>query len=79
RCYSHARLLKERYQYEGDIRAIGDVLQDQLFYMQRCGFISYHLREDKDYTAALNAFNTFSVRYQTAIDEPLPIYKKRIP
>ncbi len=77
RCYSHARLLRERYQYQGELRAIGDVLQDQLFYMRRCGFDSFQLREDKDYHDALEAFNTFSVSYQAASDEPLPLYRRR--
>jgi len=77
RCYSHARLLRERYKYSGELRAIGDVLRDQLFYMQRCGFNSFQLREDKDYEDALNALNDFSVTYQAASDEPLPIYKRR--
>lgn len=77
RCYSHARLLRERYKYSGELRAIGDVLQDQLFYMQRCGFNSFQLREDKDYKDALNALKDFSVTYQAASDEPLPIYKRR--
>lgn len=77
RCYSHARLLRERYGYEGDLRAIGDVLRDQLFYMRRCGFDSFQLREDKDYEDALTAFNDFSVTYQAACDEPLPLYRRR--
>ena len=77
RCYSHARILRERYQYQGELRAIGDVLQDQLFFMHRCGFDSFQLREDKDYDEALQAFNAFSVTYQAACDEPLPLYKRR--
>lgn len=77
RCYSHARLLKERYGFKGDLRAIGDVLQDQLFYLYRCGFDSFALRDDKDFEAALKAFNTFSVRYQAASDEALPLYRRR--
>ncbi len=77
RCYSHARLLRERFNYTGELRAIGDVLQDQLFYMQRCGFDSFQLREDKDLNEALQAFNTFSVSYQAASDERLPLYRRR--
>ena len=77
RCYSHARLLKERYQYQGEIRAIGDVLRDQLFYMQRCGIDSFELRSDKDAEDALKAFNDFTVRYQSAADGSQPIYRLR--
>lgn len=77
RCYSHARLLRDRYQYQGELRAVGDVLQDQLFYMMRCGIDSFALREDKDFAAALAAFDEFTVSYQTAADGQLPIYRRR--
>jgi len=77
RSYSHARLLRERYGYQGELRAVGDVLRDQLFFMQRCGIDSYQLREDKDIEDALNAFDEFSVKYQTAADGAEPIYKYR--
>jgi uncharacterized protein (DUF934 family) len=77
RSYSHASLLKNRYNYKGDLRAIGDVLQDQLFFMQRCGFDSYAIREDKDIEEAIKSLNDFTVRYQAAADDALPIYKQR--
>ncbi|MGB1272467.1 MAG: DUF934 domain-containing protein [Endozoicomonas sp.] len=62
---SIARLLKERYQYQGEIRAVGDVLVDQLFYMARCGFNSFLLREDQNPAYALKALDTFSSTYQS--------------
>lgn len=77
RCYSHARLLRDRYGYAGDIRAVGDVLRDQLFYMKRCGISSFAIREDKDFEDALKALKDFSVTYQGASDENLPLYKIR--
>ena len=77
RSYSHARLLRDRYQFNGELRAVGDVLRDQLFYMLRCGIDSFALREDKDFEDALNAFKEFSVKYQTSADGALPIYKIR--
>ena len=77
RSYSHASLLRQRYGYKGDLRAVGDVLQDQLFFMQRCGFDSYAIREDKDIEEALKSLNDFTVRYQAAADGALPIYKQR--
>jgi len=52
RGYSSARLLRERYGYRGEIRAIGDVLQDQLFYMKRCGIDAFAVREDKEMSSA---------------------------
>lgn len=77
RCYTHARLLRDRYGFKGDLRAVGDVLRDQLFYMKRCGFSSFFIREDKDIADALKAFNDFTVKYQTAADGAVPIYKLR--
>lgn len=77
RCYSHARLMRDRYGFKGDLRAVGDVLRDQLFYLKRCGFSSFFIRHDKDINDALKAFNDFSVRYQTAADGALPVYRLR--
>jgi len=77
RCYSHARLLRDRYNFKGELRAVGDILRDQLFYMQRCGINSFQLREDKDMQDALNAFTELSVKYQTAADGAEPVYKYR--
>lgn len=77
RCYSHARLLHDRYAYKGDVRAIGDVLRDQLFFMYRCGISSFQLRDDKDAEDALKAFNDFTIRYQAAADDAVPVYKLR--
>ena len=77
RCYSHARLLRDRYGYTGEPRAVGDVLRDQLFYMHRCGIDSFQLRADKDMENALEAFNDFGVKYQAASDGVPPIYRLR--
>ncbi|SDS13000.1 Uncharacterized conserved protein, DUF934 family [Halopseudomonas litoralis] len=77
RNYSNARLLRDRYGYEGELRAIGDVLRDQLFFMHRCGFDAYALREDHDPHAALASLNDFSEVYQAATDQPLPLFRRR--
>lgn len=68
RGYSQARLLRERHGYTGELRAVGDVLQDQLFYLRRVGFDSFALRADRDAEAALAAFDTFSMAYQPGRD-----------
>lgn len=77
RHYSTARLLRERYGYTGEIRAIGDVLRDQLFILQRCGFDAFAIRPDRDPQAALEGLKDFSVTYQAAADEPLPLFRRR--
>ncbi|QLF91797.1 DUF934 domain-containing protein [Pseudomonas sp. ABC1] len=77
RHYSSARLLRERYGYKGEVRAIGDVLRDQLFLMNRCGFDAFAVRADCDPHAALEGLSDFSVTYQPAADEPLPLFRRR--
>jgi len=77
RNYSNARLLRDRYQYQGELRSIGDVLRDQLFFMRRCGFNAYALREDHDPHAALASLQDFSEVYQAATDQPLPLFRRR--
>lgn len=77
RSYSHARLLRDRFGYTGELRAVGDILRDQLFFLRRCGFDSFQLREDKDIENALKGFSDFSVTYQTAADGAVPAYKNR--
>jgi uncharacterized protein (DUF934 family) len=68
RGYSIARLLR-RLGWKGELRAVGDVLRDQLFYMTRCGFDAFALRDDQDPQVALTAFGDFSAPYQPAIDD----------
>jgi uncharacterized protein (DUF934 family) len=77
RSYSSARLLRERHHFHGEIRAIGDVLQDQLFYMRRCGINAYALRADKDIDRALAGLSVFSETYQAAVDQPYPLFRRR--
>lgn len=77
RNYSNARLLRDRYGFKGELRAIGDVLRDQLFYMHRCGFDAFAIRPDKDPHEALEGLKDFSVTYQAAADEPLPLFRRR--
>lgn len=77
RGYSIARLLRERFGYQNELRAIGDVLLDQLQFMKRCGFDSYALREDKDATKAARSLSFFSQGYQAATDTDIPLFRRR--
>ncbi len=77
RSYSNARELRERYNYQGEIRAIGDVLRDQIFYMMRCGFDAFEIRHDQDPEACIKAFNDFQAGYQSSIDQPDPLFRRR--
>ncbi|GAA4407194.1 DUF934 domain-containing protein [Quisquiliibacterium transsilvanicum] len=78
RGYSIARLLRERLGWKGELRAVGDVLRDQLFYMSRCGFDSFALADGESAEDALRHFGTFSEPYQAAVDRG-PLFARRIP
>jgi uncharacterized protein (DUF934 family) len=78
RGYSIARLLRERYGFKGELRAIGDVLHDHLFFMEQCGFDAFALREDQDAQEALSVFDTFSDGYQTSVLRPVPLFRRRL-
>ena len=77
RGYSIARLLRERYGYAGPLRAVGDVLRDQMFYMLRCGFDSFALKHPEHIDDALVAYRDFSEAYQTAVDRKEPLFARR--
>jgi uncharacterized protein (DUF934 family) len=77
RGYSIARLLRERHGYRGELRAVGDVQRDQLFYLARCGFDAYLLRDGDDAGAALAAFSDFSEAYQASVERPQPLFRRR--
>lgn len=76
RGYSIARLLRDRYGYRGELRAVGNVLHDQLFYMQRCGFDAFEIDPRKSAERAIPGLDGFSVRYQTAADEKAPLWRR---
>ncbi|HKY01663.1 MAG TPA: DUF934 domain-containing protein [Burkholderiales bacterium] len=78
RGYSTARLLRERYGFKGELRAVGDVLLDELFYMSRVGFDAFALREDQNLDACLKVFDTFSEVYQVSVETPVPLFKRRL-
>lgn len=79
RGYSTAFLLRQRYGFKGELRAIGDVLRDQLFYLQRVGFNAFVVRAGKDIEDALKALDDFSETYQASTDQPVPLFRRRTP
>jgi len=78
RGYSIARLLRGRYGYQGELRAIGDIMRDQLFYLGRVGFDAFELRDDQDCEQALNAFRDITQPYQASSDQPVPLFRRRV-
>ena len=77
RGFSLARLLRERYHYQGEIRAVGHIIRDQLCYLRRCGFNAFSFDDSVDLQAALASLNDFTEAYQTAVDKPTPLFRRR--
>ena len=77
RGFSYARLLKERLNYQGEIRALGNFIPDQLGYLLRVGFNSFQFNEDVDLEKALDLHRPFSVAYQGDVADPRPIFLRR--
>ena len=77
RGYSIARLLRERYGYKGELRAVGEVARDHLHAMAQCGFDAFQLREGDNPQEALKAFGDFSEQYQATAAQPLPLFRRR--
>ncbi len=68
RPYSAARLLRQRYGYAGELRAVGAVLRDQLQFMKRCGFDTFQVRGDQPAETLAQALAGISVAYQSGED-----------
>ncbi len=77
RAYSQARLLREGYGYRHELRAAGNVLRDQLLFMQRCGFDAFELNHGQPIQAWTQATHEFSVLYQPAADDRVPVMQRR--
>jgi uncharacterized protein (DUF934 family) len=76
RIFSLGTLLRTRYGYKNELRAFGDVLRDQLFFLKRSGFTSFVIRQDRSAQDAIASLNDFSKPYQGAVDNPQPVFKR---
>jgi uncharacterized protein (DUF934 family) len=76
RGFSYARDLRERG-YSGELRACGHFIRDQLTYLHRCGFDAFQMADESGLDSALASFRDFSEYYQAAIDQPLPLFRRR--
>jgi uncharacterized protein (DUF934 family) len=77
RGYSIGRLLRERHGFRGELRAVGAVARDHLYFMAQCGFDAFELRAGEDPKQALAAFNAFSESYQATVAQPQPLFRRR--
>ena len=76
RIFSLGTLLRTRYGYANELRAFGDVLKDQLFFLKRSGFTSFFVRADRSAADAMTSLHDFSQPYQGAVDESQPVFKR---
>lgn len=76
RGYSSARLVRDRLGYTGELRAVGHVLPDQVFYMRRVGFDALELADGKSADTAIAQLKEFSVTYQAAADDARPLFRR---
>lgn len=68
RAYSTARLLRERFGFKGELRAVGNVLRDQLLFMHRCGFDAFEVRDAAAVDEWKRAMSEISIFYQATAD-----------
>ena len=76
RGYSQAYLLRTRLGWRGELRAVGDVLRDQLAHMRQCGFDAFAVRADKSLEDALKGLAGLSVQYGRSAIEPRPLFRR---
>lgn len=77
RSLSSANILRRKYGFAGELRAIGDVRRDQLLDMYRCGFNAFEMAEGEDLEKALATLKGFTFNYQATIDRPEPLFRQR--
>jgi uncharacterized protein (DUF934 family) len=77
RGYSTARLLRERHRYQGELRAVGDVLRDQLYALAECGFDAFVIRADRSAADALEGLRDFTGLYAATVRTPQPWFRRR--
>jgi uncharacterized protein (DUF934 family) len=77
RALTQAVLLRKRLGFTGELRALGDVIRDLVFWLGRCGFDSIVPRKDQNPQACLEALDEIRVAYQAAADAHTPIWVRR--
>ncbi|HAJ19296.1 MAG TPA: oxidoreductase [Rhodospirillaceae bacterium] len=77
RAYSTARLLRQRYGFQGEVRATGDVLRDQYLFMKRAGFDAFQVKDGAETQAWIAAMGELSHYYQPAADGTPAVWAQR--
>jgi uncharacterized protein (DUF934 family) len=78
RAYSQARLLRERHNYRGELRATGQILRDQFVFMLRAGFDAFEVKKDSDAEAFASTVKRYSVFYQPTGDGRVTALHRRM-
>ena len=78
RAYSQARVLRERYRFQRELRATGQVLRDQFLFLLRAGFDALEVAKDADAAVFAQAVSRYSVFYQPAGDRRIPALRARL-
>ncbi|EIK43847.1 hypothetical protein O59_002928 [Cellvibrio sp. BR] len=78
RAFSTARLLRERYGFTGELRAVGNFMRDQLCYLRRCGVNAFAFADaEANLEEAVKSLSDLQEYYQAAVDQPLPLFRRR--
>jgi uncharacterized protein (DUF934 family) len=77
RGFSSARLIRERYNYSGELRAIGGFIRDQLYLLKRCGFNAFQFSDENELSDAAESLKDFSENYQVSVDQKNPLFRRR--
>jgi uncharacterized protein (DUF934 family) len=75
RNFTLGNLLRTRYGFKNELRAVGDVMRDQLYFLKRCGFDSYLIKEGRNAQEAIASLNDFAQPYQGATDD-VPVWRR---
>lgn len=78
RAFSTARLLRERFGFTGELRAVGNFMRDQLCYLRRCGVNAFAFANpDANLEEAVKSLADLQEYYQASVDQPLPLFRRR--
>jgi len=77
RIFSIATQLRINFKFKNELRALGDILMDQLYFLKRCGYTSYLIRSDRNANQALKSLSDFSEPYQGAFDIHEPVWRRK--
>lgn len=78
RGFTAGRMLRERFGFKGELRAVGGFMRDQLTYLQRCGFNAYAFEGEQPLASLKDSLSDFGDSYQSGTDQPLPLFRRRL-